>query len=343
VPPAPARVAKLVEVARATMPVALVAAPDGRLFVVEKVGRVRLVERGRLSAPVVDVSRRVSSWTEEGLLGLALHPKFIQNGRLYINFTDIRGDTRVVELRLGPKAAAVDPASERELLFVRQPYVNHNGGDLVFGPDGLLYIGLGDGGSANDPHGNGQNRQTLLGKMLRLDVDASVPRPEILHMGLRNPWRYAFDRKTGDLYIADVGQDRYEEVNVVPAGAGPQNFGWNVVEGLHCLRRGPCDPTGMTPPVLEYTHKSGCSIIGGFVYRGRALPELDGIYFYGDYCTAGLWGFRYRDGQVVDSWDWKPVLDPDSRLATLSSFGEDADGELYLLSLDGPIYKMVRR
>jgi len=243
------------------------------------------------------------------------------------------------------------PGSEREILFLEQPYPNHNGGHLVFGPDGKLYAGFGDGGDRMDPHGNGQNRSALLAKMLRLDVDAGggkgKPRPEIVMLGLRNPWRYSFDRKTGDLYIGDVGQDHWEEIDVVAAadvGKG-KNFGWNVVEGMgHCARKKGCDQTGLVPPVAEYNHETGegCSVTGGFVYRGKAIPELDGAYFYADYCTALIRSFRWKAGKIVDHWDWRPTLDPKEKLAKLASWGEDEGGELYLVSLDGTVLKLVR-
>jgi glucose/arabinose dehydrogenase len=335
-------------------PVLLTFAPgdrSGRLFLVEKTGTIRVMRGGRVDAaapPFLDFRKRVSTGSEQGLLGLAFHPRFAENRKLYVNFTDTKGDTRVVELtaaRDDPDRA--DPASERELLFVDQPYSNHNGGHLVFGPDGLLYVGLGDGGAANDPNGNGQNPTALLGKMLTLDVDATgaAAKPRIAALGLRNPWRYAFDRKTGALWIADVGQNRFEEVDVMtPAmrrAATPPNFGWNVMEGLHCFAKPGCDPKPFVAPVLEYDHGEGCSITGGFVYRGRALPKLDGLYFYADYCTALVRSVRPEGDGVTDIWDWRAALDPDERLANLSSFGEDADGELYLLSLDGDVYEFV--
>jgi glucose/arabinose dehydrogenase len=333
-PPAPLGAKfRLLEVARARQPLALV--PHGkRLFVAEKGGRLRVIENGILSSDaILDLSDRVSRGSEQGLLGVAW-----KGEKLYVAYTDRKGDPRYVEYPLSDNIAA---DSGRELLHLEHPWANHNGGNLVFGPDGKLYIGTGDGGSGYDPKKNGQNPSVKLAKMLRLEV--ADGRLEILDIGLRNPWRYAFDRKTGDLYIADVGQDRWEEIDVQPAGSGPLNFGWSLMEGRHCLRGSECDSAGITPPILEYSHKTGCSITGGIVYRGKALPELDGAYFYSDYCTAILRSLRWKSGQVTDHWDWKNALDPENKLSQISSFGEDADGELYLLSLDGPIYKLVRK
>jgi glucose/arabinose dehydrogenase len=332
-------------------PLFLTAAPGdpvrGRLFVVEKGGRVRVILQGVVQeTPLLDLRARVSRGGEQGLLGLAFHPRFAANGRLFVNYTDRRGDTHVAEFRMADRTrGAVDPGSERDLLSIDQPYANHNGGHLAFGPDGGLYVGTGDGGSGNDPHGHGQSPVSRLGKMLRLDVDAPGATRSIHMRGLRNPWRYSFDRANGDLYIADVGQNRYEEIDVVPAAEarrGGQNFGWAVLEGRHCLEGRPCDPSRFTPPVVEYTHDAGCSVTGGYVYRGRAMPELAGIYFYADYCTGLLRGFRYVRGRVQDHWDWKRTLDPGSRLAEVASFGEDGEGELYVVSLGGTIWKLTR-
>lgn len=331
-------------------PVQLVAAPgdaSGRLFVVEQRGAIRIVKGGVVQKAPFLALDDLSDGNEQGLLGLAFHPAFATNRRLYVDYTDAEGDTHVVEYTV--KAGdpdRVDPASAREVLTIPQPYSNHNGGDLVFGPDGKLWIGTGDGGSANDPRGNGQNPRALLAKMLRLDVDTAGAKPEIVGLGLRNPWRYSFDRKTGDLYIGDVGQNLWENVYAVAHDdLTGHNFGWNLREGRHCFAEDPCDLPGLTAPVVEYAHGPlGCSVTGGFVYRGKAIPALDGVYFYGDFCTGMVWSFRWTpDGGAVDHWDWKAALDPDGALANLSSFGVDGDGELYVLSLDGPIYRLEPR
>ncbi|HEY0715618.1 MAG TPA: PQQ-dependent sugar dehydrogenase, partial [Polyangia bacterium] len=283
---------------------------------------------------------------EQGLLGLAFHPRYRDNGRFFIHYTDPVGDTRVVEYKVDPRDPdRAQPTPVREVLHVDQPHGNHNAGNLEFGPDGKLYVLLGDGGSADDPHLNGQGTQTLLAKMLRIDVDAADLKPVVLGTGLRNPWRYSFDRRTGDLYIADVGQNVYEWVHFVPRADlnGPHNFGWSVREGNHCFKADSCNGTSMRDAIVEYPHSEGCSITGGYVYRGKALPALQGHYFYSDYCTALLRSFRVKDGKAVDVWDWKAALDPDSRLAKISAFGEDQAGELYVVTHEGPIYKFVKR
>jgi glucose/arabinose dehydrogenase len=325
--------------------------PVGRLFVVETEGPIRIL-RGKTfdPKPFLDLTGKVALWdkpnSEQGLLGIVFHPQFQKNGRFFIDYTALDWTTHVVEYHVDksdPNRA--DPASAREILVVHQPYNNHNGGDLEFGPDGKLYVLLGDGGRAGDLHGFSQSNHSLLGKMLRIDVDAATPTPQVLGRGLRNPWRYSFDRKTGDLYIADVGQNAFEYVHFVPAKkiAGPHNFGWNIVEGFHCYQSPTCDRTGFEPAVIEYPHSEGCSITGGFAYRGKALPELAGSYFYSDYCTALLRSFRIKNGKVVDSWDWKAALDPESQLAQVSTFGQDQDGELYVVTHEGPIYRLVRK
>lgn len=360
--PVPAEVAAHVQLTRVasglSKPVALAVAPGdttGRLFVVEQTGKIRVVRDGTVEPEAfVDLTSRVSASaitrnSEQGLLGLAFHPRFAENRRLFVNLTDEKGDTKILELTAARgDAARADPTSAREVLAVHQPYANHNGGNLAFGPDGQLYVGLGDGGSAGDPQGNGQNRDTRLGKMLAVNVDAGLPAAStVVALGLRNPWRYSFDGVTGDLWIADVGQNRFEEVDVLtPAmrsAKEPTNFGWNETEGLHCFRGPSCDQHAFTPPVVEYDHGDGCSITGGYVYRGKRLPALVGRYFYADYCTAMIRSLTW-DGKIVrDVWDWRGALDPESRLASLASFGEDAAGELYLLSIDGEIYRFDPR
>ena len=328
-------------------PVLVAAAPGDRerLFAVEQPGRIRIARDGQLAPrPFLDLTGKVSTGNEQGLLGLAFHPGFAQNGRLYVNYTDLDDDTHVVEYRVSATDPdRIDPSSRREVFFLRQPYANHNGGDLVFGPDGKLWIGLGDGGSAGDPHGAGQDPGNLLAKMLRLDVDAARPAPEIVALGLRNPWRYAFDPATGDLYIGDVGQNRWESIYVVAGDdLTGHNFGWNVVEGAHCFERKRCDRSRFTAPVVDYPHTEGCSVTGGVVYRGAAVPELAGVYFYADYCTGLLRSLRWiRASGVRDHWNWKPVLDPGNRVSSISSFGVDAAGELYIVTLVGDVYQLV--
>lgn len=330
-------------------PLALEVAPgddSGRLYVVEQGGRIWTMRGEKVSGePFLDIRKRVSrGHNEQGLLGLAFHPEFAENRRFFVNYTGAKGETRVVEMKAaGPEKVAA--GSERLWLRIEQPWGNHNGGGLEFGPDGKLYIGTGDGGAAGDPKGSGQDPDSLLGKMLRIDVDGEAPgKPEIVQMGLRNPWRYDFDAATGDLYIADVGQDRWEWINVVAADAiEGKNFGWNITEGSQCFRSSDCDKSGLTGPAIEYDHDTGCSITGGEVYRGSAIPALRGHYFYADYCTALIRSFRWSEDGVRQHWDWKPVLDPDFKLASISSFGHDAAGELYIISLEGPIYKIVPR
>ena len=360
--PVPAEVAAGVQLTRVatglSKPVAFAVAPGdprGRLFVVEQTGKIRIVSDGTLTPePFLDLTARVTKSatrrnSEQGLLGLAFHPRFAETGRFFVNFTDTKGDTRVVELRVGRDTPdRADPGSERVVLTVDQPYANHNGGHLAFGPDGRLYVGLGDGGSAGDPQGNGQNPGALLGKMLALNVDGDTTAPPVVvALGLRNPWRYGFDRATGDLWIGDVGQNTFEEVDVLtPAmrsATAPPNFGWNTVEGFHCFRAPTCSQASFVPPVVEYDHDDGCSITGGYVYRGTRVPALVGRYVYADYCTAMIRSLKWNGTTVSEIWDWRAALDPESRLAGLSSFGEDATGELYLLSIDGDLYRFDPR
>ncbi len=342
-----------------TRPVDLQApAGDCRLFVVEQPGRIRLVRDGVVQqTPFLDIVSRVrSSESERGLLGLAFHPDYAHNGRFFVNYTDLAGDTHISEFRADqPAAGVVSPDSERSILFVKQPFANHNGGGLAFGPDGFLYIGLGDGGSAGDPLGNAQNLGTLLGKMLRIDVDHGSPyavpqanpfadragaRGEIWDFGLRNPWRFAFDRQTGDLLIGDVGQSRIEEIDLGRAGQGGANYGWNVTEGSACYRPAEgCDLAGLTLPIAEYTHSEGCSITGGVVYRGRRLPGYQGTYFYSDYCQPFVRSLRVEGGRAVDQRDFTSSVG--RGLKSVTSFGVDADGEVYIVDYDGEIYQII--
>ena len=325
-----------------------------RLFVVEQVGRIRIVRGGAvLPTPFLDIADRISTGGERGLLGLAFHPRYAQNGRFFVNYTDRMGHTHIAEFRASPGADAADPAREQLVLFVTQPFANHNGGGLAFGNDGMLYIALGDGGSAGDPLGNGQSTGTHLGKILRIDVDRGTPfaippdnpfvanaavLPAIWAYGLRNPWRFAFDRATGDLYIGDVGQNALEEVDVgLAARRGGENYGWSIMEGSRCFRSG-CPTAGLTLPVVEYGRGDGCSITGGVVYRGCRMPGYHGTYFYGDYCTAMIRSFRLVGGQALDQRDWTAALG--RGIGNISSFGVDADGEVHIVDHGGAIYRV---
>jgi glucose/arabinose dehydrogenase len=336
--PGSGRGLRLVEVASGLdSPTHIVSAPGepGRLYVVERPGRIRVLAGGRLvPEPFLDIVGDVTSGGEQGLLSVAFHPGYERNGRFYVNYTDRRGDTAVVEFRA---RAGASPARVRELLAVDQPYANHNGGQLVFGPDGLLYVGMGDGGSGGDPENRAQDLGSRLGKLLRLDVDRPGAEWELAAYGLRNPWRFSFDRATGDLYIADVGQGDWEEIDYLPAGArGLVNFGWDVLEGTHPFEdKEPTRRGRLVGPVLEYDHSLGCSVTGGHVYRGERLPAAAGRYFYGDYCTGTVWSFVLQDGRVT-SQRRHPF-----EVAALSSFGEDGRGELLLVSLEGTIYRLA--
>jgi glucose/arabinose dehydrogenase len=335
-------------------------APPGdsaRLFVVQKGGAIRVIDHGALFPdPFLDLSAKVSTGGEQGLLGLAFAPDYDSSGRFVVHYTDANGNTRVSLFRVSTDPSRADPASETLLFAATQPFSNHNGGQILFGPDGYLYLGLGDGGSAGDPQGRGQDLGEPLGSILRLSIaaaPATAPadnpfvgrtgaRPEIWNYGLRNPWRFSFDRTTGDLYIADVGQSAWEEVDVSTAAAGAGkgiNFGWNIMEGNHCYQASSCDRAGLAPAVLEYDHGQGCSISGGYVYRGAAIPALQGHYFYADYCQGWVRSFRYADGGVSDEADW-PTLRPGG---SVPSFGEDAAGELYVVSAEGTVWKIVPR
>jgi glucose/arabinose dehydrogenase len=304
--------------------------------------------------PFLDIEDRLISGGEQGLLGLAFHPDSAANGRFFVNYTNLDGDTVISEFTLDiDDRATVSPDSERILLTIQQPFPNHNGGMIAFGPDGYLYIGMGDGGSAGDPMGNGQARASLLGKMLRIDVDSGDPYgipadnpfidsdalPEIWSIGLRNPWRWSFDRLTGDLFIGDVGQDAAEEIDAEPAGESGRNYGWNTMEADLCFRTDPCDQTGLTMPIVSNHRERGeCAIVGGYVYRGAAFPELNGTYIYSDNCTGDLWALDAA--AALANGTAEPVLVGESD-ANPTSFGEDENGELYLVNGSGSIYKLV--
>jgi glucose/arabinose dehydrogenase len=345
-----------------TQPVYVTAPNDGsgRLFIVEREGRVRILEDGRLSAePFLDIVPIVQSrGSEQGLLSLAFPPDFAGTGVLYVYYTaqseEGVGDNTMARYRVSADDPnRIDAASGEVLLAVPDSRVNHNGGLVTFGPDGLLYAGLGDGGGGGDPDGNAQDPRTLLGSIIRIDPDGGSPyaipatnpfaesgvgggAPEVWAWGLRNPWRFSFDRATGDLYIGDVGQGAIEEVNWLPAeSVGGVNFGWNIMEGTRCYRADPCDSAGMTMPVAEYTHDFGCTIVGGYVYRGEVETALEGVYLFGDYCSGLVWGLG-RDA----SGDWV-VSEPVETGLSISSFGEDAAGEVYIVSLRGEIFRVT--
>jgi glucose/arabinose dehydrogenase len=337
------------------LPLGIVRSVDGtgRLFLLEQAGKVRVVRDGQLlEAPFLDIVAKVGCCGERGLLGMAFHPQFSQNGFVYIHYSDLNGDTRISRYKVSPdNPNQLELTSEREILSLAQPYRNHNGGEISFGPDGYLYIGLGDGGSAGDPQGNGQSTQTLLGKILRIDVDGGDPYaipvdnpfteggglPEIWAYGLRNPWRFFFDPLNGELYIGDVGQNEWEEVNYLPPESqGGVNFGWNYLEGTHPFRGSPPSDLVLTGPVAEYNHDLGCSVTGGVVYRGDRLPEWRGVFLYGDYCSGNVWGL-WRDAQSA----WNSALLFRTGF-NISAFGIDDSGEVYLSDYGGAIYRLER-
>jgi len=342
-------------------PLYLATAPgdNSRLFIVEKGGLIRIIRNGTLlGTPFLDIRNLVSTGSEQGLLGLAFDLNYAANGRFYVSYTDTAGDSRIVRYLVSGNPDVAQAAPDRIFLTINQPFANHNGGNTVFGPDGYLYIGMGDGGSGNDPQGNGQDLTDLLGSLLRIDVspqgDYTVPddnpfisqpaaRPELWDVGLRNPWRFSFDRETGDLYIADVGQNAREEINVAPAAQGRGkglNYGWNIMEGTLCTPgvNPDCSKTGLTLPVLDYDHSSGnCSVTGGYVYRGSAIPEIRGTYFYADYCAGWVKSFVYRNGAATVPKDWESLRPG----GNITSFGEDGQGELYILTSQGGVYRII--
>jgi glucose/arabinose dehydrogenase len=330
-------------------PLGIVAAGDGsdRLFIVQQGGLIRILENGvLLSAPFLDLTARVSCCGERGLLGLAFHPDYDVNGFFFVNYTDNNGETVVARYSVSSNPDVASAQSAVTILQVPQPFSNHNGGQLQFGPDGYLYIGMGDGGSGGDPGNRAQSIDTLLGKMLRIDVDHGLPytippdnplrfrigaRPEIWATGLRNPWRFSFDRQTGDLWIADVGQGTFEEIDFQSASSdGGENYGWRLMEGFHCFTpsTGCTNGVQLTLPVYEYDHSVGCSVTGGYRYRGPRYPRLNGVYLFGDFCSGVIFG-GFEDGST---FDFRTLLA--SNLA-ISTFGEDERGEVYVADYDG--------
>jgi cysteine-rich repeat protein len=335
-----------------------------RLFVVEQGGTIRIVKDNvTLPTPFLDIDSKTDGGGEQGLLGLAFHPDYETNGRFFVNYTNNAGDTVIerYEVSLGDPDVA-DENSDEILLTIDQPYSNHNGGMIAFGPDGYLYVGMGDGGGGGDPDETGQDDTALLGKMLRIDVDVEVapfhavppdnpnagdglPLGLIWSKGLRNPWRFSFDRGTGDIYIGDVGQNAIEEIDFEPASStGEVNWGWDIFEGSACFEPDPdpdCPdpPTGFTFPVHEYSHGVGCSVSGGYVYRGCAMPDLAGRYFYSDYCTPFIDTFVMSGGLATSFEDKTGELG--ASLSSISGFGEDSRGEIYIVSLDGSVWRVV--
>ena len=326
---------------------------SGRLFIVEQGGRILIFNNGVLqTTPFLNVTDRIRCCGETGLLSMAFPPGYgVSKFHFYINYTNTSGDTIVSRFALLNTNQA-DPNSEEILLEIGQPFDNHNGGQLAFGPDGMLYIGMGDGGSGGDPLGSGQDLNSLLGKILRIDVENSIVpyaipidnpfvnlqnvRPEIWSYGLRNPWRFSFDRSTGDLYIADVGQNLFEEINVQDSSSkGGENYGWNIIEGVHCFGNSNCDTNGLTLPQIEYSHNDGnCSVTGGYVYRGTMFPVLQGVYLFGDFCSGQIGGLRRTD----TGWESTVLLETPH---SITSFGEDELGNVYLADSSGVIYQIV--
>ena len=336
-----------------TGPVYVTSPPgDSRLFIVEQPGRIRIVQNGQLlPTPFLDIISRVGSGGERGMLSLAFHPQYSTNGFLYVYFTATNGEIRIE--RFTATGNTANPSTSKLILSVPHPRGNHNGGLALFGPDGMLYLGLGDGGGGGDPDLNGQNENTLLGALLRIDVNSGDPygipagnpfigrndaRPEVWATGLRNPWRFAFDAQGGNLYIADVGQGELEEVNVVGATRAGVNYGWNIMEGTSCYNASTCNKQGLELPVLEYRHLgNACSVTGGFVYRGTAIPEIAGHYFYGDYCAGFVKSFKFQNGSATEERTWEF-----GNIGNVLSFGQDSAGELYITSGNGTVYRIAK-
>ncbi len=317
-------------------PVHVTAAPGvpGVLYVVEQGGLVRVVKRGVIQPkPFLDVMGLVKSGGEQGLLGLAFAPDYATSREFVVDYTDSAGNTRVV--RYSSDGTAALPTSAKELLFVQQPYPNHNGGMVAYGKDGLVYVGMGDGGSGGDPQNRAQNPASLLGKILRLDPAHPGAKPVTVALGVRNPWRFSFDRANGDLWIGDVGQGAIEEVDHVAwPWQGVLNFGWNVYEGRAPFSNNQLGPGRLVQPVAQYSHQHGCSITGGYVYRGTGIPALTGRYFYGDYCSGTIWSLRLVRGVA------RQIRQERFTVPSLTSFGEDGSGGLYAVSGNGVLYRL---
>ena len=336
-------------------------ASDGtnRLFVLEQAGKINIVRDGVVEpTPFLDLTSLVNQdvtrgYSEQGLLGIAFHPEYATNGQFFVHYNAPNMDTIIARYQVSADNPNIADPDSADIIFThQQPFFNHNGGQLAFGPDGYLYIALGDGGSADDPQNNGQNSNTLLGSILRIDVDGEAPyaipddnpistvnpelEPEIWAWGLRNPWRFSFDRTTGDLYIADVGQNQWEEINFEPADfPGGGNYGWRIMEATHNFS-GESDPGNLIPPIAEYDHSLGCSVTGGYVYRGEALPDLQGVYFFGDYCSGRIWT------TFLDSaGEWQTNEFMSNTGISISSFGEDEQGELYVVGYNGRVLKLI--
>jgi glucose/arabinose dehydrogenase len=328
---------------------------SGRIFVATQEGQIWEVSAtGQVAAtPMLDISKEITTGGERGLLGLALPPPTSTYRRAVVNYTDLNGNTVIASFSMNASGNAFEPASEQVILRQQQPFPNHNGGGVAFARDDNLYIGLGDGGSGGDPNGNGQNLGTFLAKILRIDVEHAhgqayaIPadnpftnragaKPEVWLSGLRNPFRFSFDSMTGDLWIGDVGQDRWEEIDVLPAGSGGEDLGWNVMEGNHCYQPADgCDTTGLTRPVTEYGHDQGCAVIGGNVYRGEAYPQLIGAYLFSDSCSGTIWAIPNTTRSLT-----QPV--PVGHVSgSPAGFGENAQGDLFVATLDGNIWKLT--
>jgi glucose/arabinose dehydrogenase len=327
-----------------TRPTGLAAPADGsnRLFVLEQAGLIYILQEGQvLATPFLDLRERASTRgsTVHGLLGLAFHPDYAENGYFFVHYTQEDGSSVIARYRASANPNLADPGSEERLLEISYPIGEHIGGGLAFGPDGLLYISIGDGaaGGNGDAAGNAQNPKTLLGSLLRLDVNHDA-KPEVWAIGLRNPWRFSFDTLTGDLYIADVGENQWEEIDFVPAGfSGNLNFGWNFWEGTQPYKRNPPEGLEVIFPIWVYDHTQGCSITGGYVYRGKSLPEWFGVYLYGDYCTGNIWGLLQKpNGSWQNAWLYKIP-------AYITSFGQDQSGEIYLASITGVVYRLASK